>query len=216
MRTKTDGYTRVYSICFISPILNCSIFWTVSVRLASPGHVSLSQPSNHPLVWTPFCLARVQAHRGKNTGPACKEYRVFCKTPFCITRQNGPHSRVNCQKKTNDSDPNSKQTRIKMLRGFPDVFRIGTLCKGLRLTPKKQANQPASNNCQIFKCSSSIKFGIGKLGRISTENLSQTSNREGSPTSSPGPLYKGPGNEVGGKSYDYININLCFYRHCYK
>ena len=66
-----------------------------------------------------------------------------------------------------------------MLRGFRDVFRIGTLCKGLRLTPKKQANQPA---CQICKCSSLIKFGTGKLGRISTENLSQTSNREGSPT----------------------------------
>jgi hypothetical protein len=53
------------------------------------------------------------------------------------------------------------------------------MCKWLRLTGKKQANQPASNNCQICKCSSSIKFGAGKLGRISTENLSQTSNREG-------------------------------------
>jgi hypothetical protein len=54
------------------------------------------------------------------------------------------------------------------------------MCKELRLTPKKQANQPASNNCQICKCSSSIKFGTGKSGRISTENLSQTPNREGS------------------------------------
>ena len=54
------------------------------------------------------------------------------------------------------------------------------MCKGLRLTLKKQANQPASNNCQICKCSSSIKFATGKLGRISTENLSETSNREGS------------------------------------
>jgi hypothetical protein len=54
------------------------------------------------------------------------------------------------------------------------------MCKELRLTPKKQANQPASNNCQICKCSSSIKFGTGKSGRISTGNLSQTPNREGS------------------------------------
>ena len=92
-----------------------------------------------------------------------------------------PRSRVNCQKRTNDSNPNSKQTRIKMLRDFLCVFRIGTMCKWLRLTGKKQANQPASNNCQICKCSSSIKFGTGrKSRRISTENLSQTSSVEGS------------------------------------
>jgi hypothetical protein len=93
---------------------------------------------------------------------------------------NTPHSRVICQKRTNDSNPNSKQSRIKMLRGFLCVFRIETVCKWLRLTPKKHANQSASNNCQICKCSFSTKLGTGKLGRISTENLSQTSNREGS------------------------------------
>ena len=47
-------------------------------------------------------------------------------------------------------------------------------CKWLRLTPK--------NNCQICKCSFSTKVGTGKLGRISTENLFQTSNREGNAT----------------------------------
>ena len=48
------------------------------------------------------------------------------------------------------------------------------------LTPKKQANKSASSNCRICKCSFAIKFGTGKLGRISTENLFETSNREGS------------------------------------
>ena len=48
------------------------------------------------------------------------------------------------------------------------------------LTPKKQANQSDSSNCRICKCSFSTKFGTGKLGRISAENLFQTSNREGS------------------------------------
>ena len=48
------------------------------------------------------------------------------------------------------------------------------------ITPKKQANQPASSNCRICKCSFSIKFGTGKSGKISTENLFQISNREGS------------------------------------
>ena len=43
---------------------------------------------------------------------------------------------------------------------------------------KKARN--AVSNCQICKCSFSTKIGIGKLVRISTENLSQTSNREGS------------------------------------
>ena len=48
------------------------------------------------------------------------------------------------------------------------------------LTPKKQANKSASKNSRICKCSFSIKFETGKLGRISTENLFETSNREGS------------------------------------
>ena len=46
------------------------------------------------------------------------------------------------------------------------------MCKWLHLTPKKKANQSASNNCQIWKCPFSSKFRLGKLGRISTENLS--------------------------------------------
>ena len=48
------------------------------------------------------------------------------------------------------------------------------------LTPKKQANKSASSNCRICKCSFATKFGTGKLGRVSTENLFETSNREGS------------------------------------
>jgi hypothetical protein len=43
----------------------------------------------------------------------------------------------------------------------------------------KKASNTVSN-CQICKCSFSTKIGTGKLGRISTENLSQTSNCEGS------------------------------------
>jgi hypothetical protein len=49
---------------------------------------------------------------------------------------------------------------------------------GCVLTPKKASN--AVSNCQICKCSFSTKIGTGKLGRISTEKQSQTSNREGS------------------------------------
>ena len=64
---------------------------------------------------------------------------VLQNAPF----RNTPHSRVNCQKRTNDSNQNSnKQTRIKMLRGFRCLFRIETMCKmGCVLTPKKQATQ---------------------------------------------------------------------------
>ena len=43
---------------------------------------------------------------------------------------------------------------------------------------KKASN--AVGKCQICKCSFSAEIGTGKLGRISTENQSQTSNREGS------------------------------------
>jgi hypothetical protein len=49
---------------------------------------------------------------------------------------------------------------------------------GCVLTPKKQATQ--SVIAKIYKCSFPTKIGTGKLGRISTENQSQTSNREGS------------------------------------
>ena len=52
------------------------------------------------------------------------------------------------------------------------------MCKWCVLSPKKASN--AVSNCQICKCSFSTKIGTGKLGRISTENQSQTSNREGS------------------------------------
>jgi hypothetical protein len=45
------------------------------------------------------------------------------------------------------------------------------------LTPKKQATQSVIAK---FGCSFSAEIGTGKLGRISTENQSQTSNREGS------------------------------------
>jgi hypothetical protein len=65
-----------------------------------------------------------------------------------------------------------------MLRGFLCLFRIETMCKWLCFNSKKASN--AVSNCQIYKCSFSTKIGTGKLGRISTENQSQTSNREGS------------------------------------
>ena len=52
------------------------------------------------------------------------------------------------------------------------------MCKWLCFNSKKASN--AVSNCQINKCSFSTKIGTGKLGRISTENQSQTSNREGS------------------------------------
>jgi hypothetical protein len=52
------------------------------------------------------------------------------------------------------------------------------MCKWLRFNSKKQAKQ--SVIYQICKFSFSTKIGTGKLGRISTENQSQTSNREGS------------------------------------
>jgi hypothetical protein len=115
-------------------------------------------------------VARVQA-QGKNSGPARKT-RYFVNAPF----YNTPHSRVNCQKRTNDSNPNfDKQTPIKMLRGFLWLFRTETMCKWLRFNSKKASN--AVSDCQICKCSFSTKIGTGKLGRISTENQSQTSNR---------------------------------------
>jgi hypothetical protein len=50
------------------------------------------------------------------------------------------------------------------------------MCKWLCFNSKKASN--AVSNCQICKCSFSTKIGTGKLGRISTENQSQTSNRE--------------------------------------
>ena len=52
------------------------------------------------------------------------------------------------------------------------------MCKWLCFNSKKASN--AVRFCQICKCSFSTKIGTGKLGRISTENQSQTSNREGS------------------------------------
>jgi hypothetical protein len=65
-----------------------------------------------------------------------------------------------------------------MLWGFLCLFKIETMCKWLRFNSKKASN--AVRNCQICKCSFSTKIGTSKLGRISTENQSQTSNREGS------------------------------------
>jgi hypothetical protein len=63
-----------------------------------------------------------------------------------------------------------------MLRGKLCLFRIETMCKWLRFNSKK------ASICQMCKCSFSTKIGTGKLGRISTENQSQsqTANREGS------------------------------------
>jgi hypothetical protein len=52
------------------------------------------------------------------------------------------------------------------------------MCKWLCFNAKKASN--AVSNCQIYKYSFSTKIGTGKLGRISTEKQSQTSNREGS------------------------------------
>ena len=71
-----------------------------------------------------------------------------------------------------------------MLRGFLCLFKIETMCKWLCFNSKKASN--AVSNCQMCKCSFSIKIGTGKLGRISTENQSKTSNR------------------------DHISINVCF------
>jgi hypothetical protein len=65
-----------------------------------------------------------------------------------------------------------------MLRGFLCLFKIETMCKWLCFNSKKASN--AVSNCQICKCSFSTKIEAGKLGRISTDNQSQTSNREGS------------------------------------
>jgi hypothetical protein len=65
-----------------------------------------------------------------------------------------------------------------MLLGFLCLSRIETMCKWLRFNSKKASNEVS--NCQICKCSFSTKIGTGKLGRISIENQSQTSNREGS------------------------------------
>ena len=66
-----------------------------------------------------------------------------------------------------------------MLRAFLWLFKIETMCKWQCFNSKKASN--AVSNCQICKCSFSTIIGTGKLGRISsTENQSQTSNREGS------------------------------------
>jgi hypothetical protein len=72
-----------------------------------------------------------------------------------------------------------KQTCIKMLWGFLCLFRIEQcLLKWLCFNSKKASN--TVSDCQICKCSLSTKIRRGKLGRISKENLSQTSNHEGS------------------------------------
>ena len=55
---------------------------------------------------------------------------------------------------------------LKMLRGFLCLFRTETMCKWQRFNSKNR--------------NVSTKIGTGKLGRISTEKQSQTSNREGS------------------------------------
>jgi hypothetical protein len=65
---------------------------------------------------------------------------ILQNAPF----HNTPHSRVTCQKRTNDSNRNiKKQTRIKMLRGFLCfIFRTETMCKWLCFnSKKKQATQ---------------------------------------------------------------------------
>ena len=45
------------------------------------------------------------------------------------------------------------------------------------LTPKKVVNK-ASGHCRICSCSFLVKYGTGKSGRMSTENLFEVSNRE--------------------------------------
>ena len=47
------------------------------------------------------------------------------------------------------------------------------------LTPKKVVNK-ASGHCRICSCSFLVKYGTGKSGRMSTENLFEVSNRDGS------------------------------------
>jgi len=46
-------------------------------------------------------------------------------------------------------------------------------------TPKKVVNR-ANDCCSICKCSFNVKYGTGKSGRKSTENLFQVCNRDGS------------------------------------
>ena len=47
------------------------------------------------------------------------------------------------------------------------------------LTPKKFVNK-ASGHRRICSCSFLVKYGTGKSGRMSTENLFEVSNRDGS------------------------------------
>jgi hypothetical protein len=68
---------------------------------------------------------------------------------------------------------------LKCCGVFSAYSKIETMCKWLCFNSKKASN--AVSNCQLIcKCPFSTKIGTGKLGRISTENQSQTSNREGS------------------------------------
>ena len=79
---------------------------------------------------------------------------------------------VNCQKRTNDSNPNINNKLALKCCGFSLLIQNRNKCvlKWLCFNSYKASN--AVSNCQICKCSF--------LGRISTENQSQTSNCEGS------------------------------------
>jgi hypothetical protein len=57
--------------------------------------------------------------------------------------------------------------------------KLALKCRGVFSAYSEQ--KQCVNGCVLtFKCLFSTKIGTGKLGRISTENQSQTSNREGS------------------------------------
>ena len=77
-----------------------------------------------------------------------------------------------------NSNPNSNnKLALKCFEVFSAYSEQKQCVNGGVLTPKKASN--AVSNWQICKCSFSTKIETDKLGRISTENQSQTSNREG-------------------------------------
>ena len=57
--------------------------------------------------------------------------------------------------------------------------QIAQLSMDRSVTRKKVVDKP-SDYCRVCNCTFSVKYGTGKSGRISTENLFQPSNRDGS------------------------------------
>ena len=57
--------------------------------------------------------------------------------------------------------------------------QIAQLSMDRSVTPKKVVNKP-SDYCRVCNCAFNVKYGTGKSGRISSENLFQPSSRDGS------------------------------------